>query len=232
MLKKWMFTAVVLLLIVFFWDKYKDNGIKLVQYQIAEVKLNIPKSYHYSTYEKFGRWPNVISGLHKTTYISLEALLPNLEAVNKKNQRLFKVLGWGRKLRISLNSYGMKSFERGINFDKKYDLLIKEPLNKYGLIHYKRKLTEKSKPHDDFFILKDDGNILLTARCDFKNPHRSPACHFDRILSNGIHLNYSYSRDYLYQWKTIDSTVLKLLASFCTQPKIAWNKTGENHDFL
>ena len=207
--------------------KKKDNGIRIVQYDIADIQLNIPRAFHYRDYEKRGNWPNVKPGRHKVSSITLVAVLPELESVNGKNQHLFKELGWGQKISITLRYSAPFDLQRGLEYNQQQGVLIQQKESKYGLTHYVRSLVKGSKPYEDYFVSYQGGSATLIARCSLPSSVPSPACEFDRVLSNGIHLNYIYSLKYFEQWQSIESELLKLLESFCQQQTTCIQLTEE-----
>lgn len=214
--KSFLIFLLVILIFCFFFFK-ENNEVNIAQYNISNIRLDIPKPYHYGEYEKRGRWPKINSGIHETSYISIDVILPNLDAMNEINRHLFKELGWGSKIGIRLNSNPMHSFERIINNYKKREILIISNYSVKGLESYQLKRVKNGKPISDFLIKIKNEEVDLLVKCDLINEGISPSCKIDRLLKNGLHLQYIYSRDYIEQWQEIDSTVLNLLNSFCSE---------------
>ena len=193
------------------------NEIEVAKYKISNIRLDIPKAYHYGEYEKRSKWPKINSGVHQSEYITIDVILPNLDAVNEQNKHVFKQLGWGEKIRISLNSSPIYSFDRIISNYLNRNLLVESSYALKGLQTYKLKMVENGKPYKDFFVKKREGTIDFIGRCTLVTERSSPSCKVDRILKNGIHLQYIYSRNHIEQWGHIDRSILTLLNSFCSE---------------
>ncbi len=210
----------ILLLCIFgfyFFILKSNTTVKIVQYTISNIRLDIPKTYHYGEYEKRGRWPNIKPGIHESTHISIVAILPNLDAINEQNKHLFKELGWGRKIRIRLISHEIYPLNKIVDSYRTQGLMLQNSIQMEGLESYDLKPTKDSKPFREMFIKKVDGEIELIGKCDLEKKDTSPSCKFDRIYSNGLHLQYVYSRNQLKHWKEIDKKVTNLMHGFCTE---------------
>jgi len=209
--------SILSLLLCFLLLIKPNTEVNIARYLISNIRLDIPKAYHYSEYEKRGEWPMINLGIHESAYITIDALLPNLDAVNEHNQHLFKELGWGRKIRIRLILDEMYLLDEIVNSYRDSGLMLQNNIKIEGLQSYKLKMTKTSKPYKDLFIDNVVESIELVGKCDFENSVTSPSCKFDRIYSNGMHLQYVYSRNQLKHWKDIDKKVLNLISSFCTE---------------
>jgi len=214
-----VFIIALILSLAFFAFYYKVSTSKpdayAVNYSIANIELKIPLAFHYTYYEKLKKWPQIKPGMHETSYIALDAVLPDIEAINEGNKYLFKELGWGEKIRIRLNSSTAYSLTRVFNSLKANNLLLVESLNLHNLEHFKLKRTESGDVYKDLFIKRKNDEIKVIVECGLVGSVSSPSCKVEQFLANNIKLEYVFSRSHLHQWKNIDIAVLNKLYSFC-----------------
>lgn len=205
-----MSTTIKLLVLcfVFFVNGCSDTSTASsnVKYQIGPYKFDIPLKYHFKDFIKFGRdWPSAPKKRKKLDVLEITALLPDLVPYTEENKGEFDQLGWGNKIRISVNrsTYdGEKRFRRRVSLTKAIN-------NQNDLID--ENALYSSISNTEIWLLTDAPFTKISCSKEKSAPY--PYCN---VLTNykTIEIEYSFSRDYLPDWKKIDLSVKRLIESF------------------
>lgn len=150
-------------------------------------------------------WPG---GVKEELYV--RALLPYLESPSEQNMHEFKRPGWSHKITLEITDARrlrdpaeLKSWWHG--------LIQPRSLTKieHGLVRFNLRdrfasgnLYLPVTPHPDieYFHCDIKNNVLI-----------SPACDIDFFYDNQIHVNYTYSKDYLPRWQEIHERVRRFI---------------------
>ena len=183
-----------------------NPGSSNVKYQIGPYKFDIPLKYHFKDFIKSGRdWPSPPKKRKKLDVLEITALLPDLIPYSEENKGKFDQPGWGDKIRISVNRSiydGEKRFRRTAS-------LMKLINNQNDIID--ENALYYSISHTEIWLLTDDPFTEISCKKEESSPY--PYCN---ILTNykTIEIEYSFSRDYLPDWKKINLSVKRLIESF------------------
>ncbi|MFH0934432.1 MAG: hypothetical protein V1879_04445 [Pseudomonadota bacterium] len=184
----------------------------------ASVKgaaFDIPVNYHYTQYSYFKVWPRPTPGeingtvRREADYIKVAALLPDMAPYTEENAAEYEKPGWGKKVKMMLGH------EKNLNLAGYFNKLVKMDTSTLpDMVQYEgwsRNMDEFSSP-----------DLSISIRCD-NEPAQSnfyPYCEVLRPyhykLSIGdpdipvFHIRYTFSRDYLQQWREIDEKVQAL----------------------
>jgi len=187
---------------------------------VKGAPFNTPVNYHYTDYSYFKKWPRPTQGeidkveRRAVDYIKVTALLPDMAPYTVENAAEYEKPGWGKKIKMMLGQ------------EKNLDLSYISKLEKIenpslpGMLQY-----ESGLRGSDTYISKD---YLIKIRCNNepKKINTHPYCevlrpyHYKPKPINSdvgipvFHIRYTFSRDYLQQWRVIDEQVQALFDRF------------------
>lgn len=173
------------------------------------VPFDVPVTYAHSEYVMFKHWPIVpeeqIEGRLRPNvdWIKLTALLPNIDPYTEEKSAEFDRVGWGKKISAGVT-------HRRVNWDyyfKNFFYRLKRLPDSPGvpLLRYLDTVTKHevylsdNKPRDDLV------QIICSAPEFDPKPPPSPSCEVVTVFLSRFELRYSFHRDYLNQWPSIDS---------------------------
>lgn len=182
--------------------------------RVENVDFNVPLLYHPLEGLRVKGWAPPKPERETVDAIRIVALLPDLDFYNEKTAKEFKVLGYGKKVRILMSHYRVNW---PYYFAGAYQRLIKLPEHPLvpGMFHYRDPLSDMN----DIFMSHDQPvRELMRIRCDNPeldpHPAPSPACTVTTQYRNQFQLEYHFALEYLKQWRDIDRKVKVLLDSF------------------
>jgi len=204
---------------------YED--VKDLKYRVIAkgtgVAFDVPVSYSYDpwTVGRTGRWPHPdkdeAEGRTRRTvdYIIFRALLPDLEPFTAENAHEFtSTRGWGRRIRASITQpmFPDARFWRGL-VENTYPRLERLPdlPEVPGMLRFRDYRDELYLSHDH---ATDD---LILMKCGMPAPDTHPHCdvwQVATITGARFRLEYTFSRNYLLQWREIDAKVKALFERF------------------
>jgi hypothetical protein len=172
----------------------------------------------------------------------LTVLWPGLEPRTADNRTEFSVPGGGRRLSIRIDSVADVAPERrqrlldlhleGKLRHERYDMQgIHYSLEKLGNRFYIRPQgvpnagTPVERQSDDIFFLREQGKVRSLLECAPEPPQfgvRSPSCRHVFIIDDlDVETHMHYRREYLPEWRRIETEVAALIRSFYQQPAAA-----------
>lgn len=187
---------------------------EVIRIALEGRKYNVPMRYTYGqAIEKHGRWPTAKSERVKVGALTLSVLLPDLKPYFPEDDARWKVKGHGDRGEVTITNAIGKSdwFQTNRNqYFSGQDRYSTQKGEHYGLI-----LFAGHGYTSDTYIPVDE-SIELIMHCD-KEPKSVdffPSCHMKTRYRDGIVLRYSYSKDYLPNWREIDMKVKALFDRF------------------
>lgn len=188
---------------------------------VKGAPFDVPVNYHYNEYSYFKKWPHPPQGQidgterREVDYIKVTALLPDIAPYTAENAAEFEKPGWGKTVVIL---FGVKG-NLDLTYIRKREKIENSKLQ--GMLQY-----EAGARSDDIFISPDD---LISIRCD-NEPKKEgwyPSCNvrspyrYKIKIGNAVfpefYFDYTYSRDYLQQWREIDEQVQALFDRFAAE---------------
>lgn len=196
----------------------EDAAKQRFSVSVKGVPFDIPVNYHYTEYSYFKKWPRPSRGeiegteRRKVDFIKVTALLPDMSPYTAENAVEFEKPGWGKKVKIL---FGQQKY-LDLSYIKKLPKMEKSKLP--GMLQY-----EGISKDRDYFVSPD---YLVSMWCHNEPSEEgwSPICEVLRsyrykqrvgnLISPVFHVDYTFSRDYLQQWKEIDAQVEILFDRF------------------
>ena len=188
-------------LVFFNWSHTAEKEKVLVQ--VGDRKFSVPINYLYNKGARKGG---------KVDSITLAFILPDMLPYSEETKEEFSKKGWNNKIYIDVmsrdgNPSVYESFNSFIGLGG-YSVLEKTEV--HDLIFYKN-LKYKSRP--DLFIPSREDNQKIYFYCKKYQEGKSPNCKGMIDYSKDVYVNYSFSRDYIGEWKMIDERARKILSS-------------------
>lgn len=145
-------------------------------------------------------------------YIKIGALLPDMTPYTEQTAAEFDKLGWGKVVVISLSHRPWGSWDNFLSNSIKQNSPLEQIQNSTkvsGLLHY-----IDAPANREYFVSQDHLRVI---RCvaEPKQQGRFPYCELNRpykykagsFVPNNLFIEYTFSRDYLQQWREIDEKV-------------------------
>ncbi len=173
-----------------------------VAFTINGRRLVFPKAHLY--------YPEQWSG-GEVSEIFLQALLPEIEPPSDLNLHEFKRAGWGKTIDLSLTDarrlrdpVEVKTWWFGF-VQPRGVTTVEHGLVRFNLrdIFANENLYVPATPHPDieYFRCNKKDQVVI-----------SPACDIDFYYDKQIHVNYTYSKDYLPQWREVHESIRRFIA--------------------
>ncbi len=182
---------------------------RLVRLEIGDKVFAIPQNHIWSR----DRWQG-----GKVTGVNLQALLPNFEPYTEANKQEFEKPGWNRTIDLLLIQTDV--YEKGktsISRQQHYDLMLKKSqktAKEKGPFGLTKVHGIKWVMDDDFFIGKLPDGDFYWVMCDPDGKHIAPSCKASVNYSDYTDLSYTFSKQYLSDWQTIDKKARNLIRQF------------------
>ena len=182
---------------------------RVITYDIGGKVFYIPRNY-------ISHGPSLSE---KSKHILMMTLYPSFKGRNKSNDNEFKLLGWNRKIHFSIEEVSRK------NTAEHMANLVLNKDKKYSYLNY-----VYSKSIDGFDLYKTPGfydqyvsdsalvgerwRVFSCSEEDSKTPVPSPGCSSSFNLTDDIELHYSFSKEYLFQWRDIEEGLVSIIMGF------------------
>lgn len=222
---------------VVFFGGVQTMNTEIVKYQIAGHRFSIPINYlRKATGKRKALKPRK---LVKTTQLSLRVVLPDMKPYSEETRAEFERLGWGNKVSLMLMDrkrdpsvltqpftsasgkriqpvsghrtvaevyeYRLASLkDRGLSIEDRID-----PNGPPDLLHYP---DQYPKGYDYYARLKD-GQAVYQAICSKAGSAPSPDCGTFLDYAEDLVVSYTFSRDYLMEWESVEQRIRDLVRS-------------------
>ena len=183
---------------------------------IGGERFAIPRNYIWSPVSELRNG--------QTSGVNLHALLPNLTAPSKATVERFKAPGWGDKITIVVRTQRMEGDANTVNAAsmnprETFERFVRGATNQadfnYGLHRLTApRATDQTK---DVFVGKKETGEFHWLLCSRPKEVVAPSCSSQIDLSKHVAVLYTFSIEYLGNWKQIDSDVAALIRSFQKQ---------------
>ena len=189
-----------------------------IKYNLNQLKMDIPLNYHYSSFQRKKHWAKPKDERILVDFIEIEALLPNINPFSEKLENEFRSYNRGKKIRITLRKNTHYPLSKYLEASSARLHKRKESKEAPGLFYFEEftESTPKEMIKDIFILSINTTKQLFKIEC-----HRAeiliksfPACTLGREWGDGFYLEYTFSREYLKNWKDIDLKSTELLNSF------------------
>ncbi len=185
----------------------------------------MPVLYTYFNYKTTGRrWIRPTQGeidgtsRREVDHISVEVLLPDMAPYKESNAADFDTLGRGKRLRIDISR---PRINWPYYFNNAFKRLIPLPASSVApnMLRYR---DPKSQFSDVYFSDVNPEKKITKMRCvdpqntPFPPPPPNPICKVNTIYRDKLAIIYTFSLEYLPQWKEIDQKARALLGSLIT----------------
>ncbi len=189
---------------------------RLVRLEIGDKVFAIPQNHIWSR----DRWQD-----GKVTGVNLQALLPNFEPYTETNKQEFEKPGWNREISFLLSEHNIANSPTGkTSMTRKdvYERIIRsvsqqlKPTKDFpGPFGLTLKKWIKPSPGDkELYVGHKKNGDFYWIKCDPDNPKEFPSCSTYIEYSKQVTIHYTFSKQYLSDWKTIDQGVLNLIHQF------------------
>ncbi|HUO44093.1 MAG TPA: hypothetical protein VMT94_04170 [Burkholderiales bacterium] len=190
---------------LFFFDWTRTTDTRIVRFKIASHNFGIPRNYLFDRHSREG---GEIEG------VIVEVLFPEMQPYDNKTEDEFKRLGHGRKINLLIEnsphhlsvSAGYKAALEGSRLGEHGSVESDVP----GLT----RLPDLNPKGREVYVSLVDGQASYFAICDKEKAGFSPGCHAFLHYSDEIYVNYFFGRDFLPEWKSIDTKIKELVGSF------------------
>ncbi len=185
------------------------TDMELITSIMANKKLVIPKAYAW-------HYKSQVNG-HKDR-VMLEVLYPDMEPYSVKNRGEFYGTGWSRRIKLTIvDADSPESVMR--RFDNVYNNDYKDqPSGSYNdLTIYTRKEESDDGFGAELYVLNDRYNPDYYLVCDKSDGYKfppNPSCESSIFIEEGFIIKYTYSRNYMKDWKNINRGIKSLTRSF------------------
>jgi hypothetical protein len=178
--------------------------------------FDIPVTYYHSGYlRNQRRWPRPSHAREEVDYITIDALLPDLEPYTETNAAEFETPGWGRKIKASMTHLPRGDWAYYFkNFAYRLERLPDSP-EVPGMLHYQDTLTK----HEIFLSHDRPAPNLIFINCRDTTNRPFPSCDVQTLYRNRFYFKYTFGRSFLSQWREIDCK-LKALFDHFAQPTL------------
>jgi len=201
-----------------------------IRVSVDGVNFDVPLVYDFRGYnQQLHGWVGVpqgqIEGKERLSvdYVEVDALLPDISPMSEENLAQFEVLGWGKKIHVSITH--KRSWD--YFFKNSFGELQRQPDSPEvpGLLHYYDPLGKA----DMYFSHDYPTDELISIHCSDEKifHHKSPSCKAetsyrpapDLVTAKHIegaifHLEYSLPSQYVGQWREIDRKLRSLFDQF------------------
>jgi len=196
----------------------EDDLSAPVRYIVMGEKYEVPLGYHYHDYlKRKGRWPDPKDHFTNAGGISIIALIPGMRPYSMENKSEFEQLGFGNKINIQITPptslYPVKEWLRRMEGEGRLEQL---PSDLAGLTRYWDNYAGTDTGQGADIYIKEEGVPYFKLHCP-RRPGPSPACEITKEGANGLHIHYSFSKDHLASWKSIDKGIDRLIEQFAVQ---------------
>jgi len=177
-----------------------------VLYRLDGKSYDIPLSYHFMDRVSPARWPTPRTERRDVDYISIMGLLPGFTPFREQDAAAFNEPGPGKRVDVLIQSASNghpRPMSDYLAFLRQGGRLRDEG-RYHGLKHFfdtKRSALEAKGA--DLYVKEDEAYFQIY--CD-----RTPEdglCQTSHIRGDGLYIQYSFSRRYLPQWRSIDQAI-------------------------
>jgi hypothetical protein len=190
---------------------------EVINFEIGDEYFFIPKNYIWSKDSWRGG---------KMDGVNMHALLPNFDPYTGANKNYFDSPGWGRKISMRLFEYNMQNSKTSSNSKRRIDLfnvktkdyfdkkstITKEENAPYGLKKLVRR-TDVESGYELYIGHKYNGDFYWV-ECDRDGLYPSPSCSTYLEISPHTAVEYTFSKDFLHSWRSVDDSVFELIQKF------------------
>ena len=188
-------------LMLFDWSKRTDTT--LVEFTISDRLFRIPNNFFYSRHQ----WKN-----GRDSSFSLSFLLPDMQGRTKDNLDEFIRGGNRARMYVDLRDRdgGVDTHQQLINGAR---FQIEVPFGDDPPLGFDRRYVYVDG-HAESYVIEKDGRFIFFLKCDWPDPNSNSLCKAHRDYSQGLIMEYTFSRDHLAKWHMIDKKVMEKLMSF------------------
>ena len=199
---------------------------------VAGVNFDVPLTYLFRGYShKDGGWLAVSNRVETTgtvrpsvDYINIEALMPDLAPLREDNLADFEMPGFGKTVSASL-THIIRPLDCGSDYENNPNVEKRpESPEVPGMLHYyvggsgDLYISHSCATPDLTNITCDDPNVShhVSPYCKIETSYRPPTALLASIHKEGtiFRLEYSFSSQYLSQWRDIDRKLKSLFDQF------------------
>ena len=194
---------------------------KLIRLEIGDKVFDIPKNHIWFR----AGWKD-----GRIDAVNLEALLPDFESRTKENWSEFEKPGWNQKVGLMLSEHSMPTSAEDptpkVSMTRRevYNRVVKEqpPRNEptaFGLTRQKFPDPKKVSSGDEIYIAKKPDGSFYWVRCSPEGKFPSPSCSTYADYSPHLYVKYTFSKNHLRDWLTIEKGAIALIQRFETPPQ-------------
>lgn len=197
-------------------SRFTENSLRNLESEVVRIELgghqyNVPMRYLYGkAIEKYDRWPTAKPGRVNVKVLSISVISTDLTPYYPKDDARWNVLGHGERIEVNIatasdwfKEYRSKHFGGHYTFSKRQ-----------GTIHGLAKFQGAGELSDFYFPVDDTVELYISCSKGERRANFSPSCHVKSNYRPGIILRYTYSKDYLQNWKEIDFKLKQLFDQF------------------
>lgn len=203
-----------------------------VNYEISGMRLSVPLGFHADAYIKYQQWPIPKSDFVRVDAFNITALLPGMEPVTKENMEFF--VGRDPNRRVHILVHG-REFRPSKTIEDYLELIRQRGVERVGgsdisgLSHYVDTGNSSDEGRWDDIYVKDPVREYFRIYCPREGV--APRCKVSQIRGDGLYLEYTYSREYIKDWRMVDAAVNTLIEKFRKQGSVSTFMTREVGNF-
>lgn len=189
--------------------------------EIGDKVFSIPKNHIWSRENWRGG---------KAHGVNMYALLPDFEPRTKANQHVFDKPGSKRKVNLLLSEHniaGSRTSSTSMTRKEIYERIIYDYGSQkpravqsfpgpYGLTLQKLQPSSRS---DELYVGHKQNSRFYWVTCSPEGLHLNPSCETHVEYSAHVTISYSFPKEYLSKWDTVDDGVINLITQFETNAK-------------
>ena len=185
------------------WKRTIDTD--LIQFEVSEHRLGIPKNYLYNkTLWKGG----------KTKGITLDALYPEMAPYSEVTRKDFERPGNTNMILLLLHDRDKHlTVQEAYSVSRKsnrFEEVDSTDISRIGL----RRLADPYPKGREMYVRDVNGSVTYYAICSKDKAVRFPRCKTFFDYSDGMYVEYSFSKSLLSEWQSLDKRVRSLVQSF------------------
>lgn len=189
-----------------------------VLYRLDGKSYDIPLSYHSMDRVSRDRWPTPRTQRRDVDYISIMGLLPGFTPFREQDAAAFNEPGPGTRVDVLVGSASNghpRPMTDYLAFLRQGGRL-RDKGQYQGLKHFfDTKRSDLEAKGADLYVKEDEAYFQIY--CD-RTPDNG-LCQVSRIRDDGLYVQYSFSRRYLPQWRSIDQAITRSFDGFEVAPR-------------